>query len=89
MFYLFGEHPRELISPETGLNLINTLCGEMSSSNLNIDSLLEQNIFQIVLNANPYGRTLVEEGESCRRTNENGIDLNRNWDDHWSHVCLL
>ncbi len=25
-FLLFGEHPREMISPETGLNLVKALC---------------------------------------------------------------
>lgn len=25
---IFGEHPRELISPETGLNFVSALCGE-------------------------------------------------------------
>ncbi len=28
VFLLFGEHARELISPETGLNLIKTLCNK-------------------------------------------------------------
>lgn len=83
VFYLFGEHPRELISPETGLNLINTLCGKVASSNPNLDELLEKNVFQIVVNANPLGRMLVEQGQACQRTNEHGVDLNRNWDDHW------
>jgi len=37
----------------------------------------------IVPNANPRGRKIVEEGYYCKRTNENGVDLNRNWgDDH-------
>jgi len=25
----------------------------------------------------------VEAGEYCLRVNENGVDLNRNWDSHW------
>lgn len=25
----------------------------------------------------------VENGDWCKRTNENDVDLNRNWDDHW------
>merc|ERR1719163_2557186 len=28
MFMLFGEHSRELISPETGLHFVKSLCGE-------------------------------------------------------------
>jgi Zinc carboxypeptidase len=35
------------------------------------------------LNANPNGRKAVEDGDWCKRTNENDVDLNRNWDDHW------
>jgi hypothetical protein len=35
--------------------------------------------FVIVPNANPLGRTKVETGEFCQRTNEDGVDLNRNW----------
>merc|ERR1719355_262359 len=31
-FYLFGEHARELISPESGLGLVKALCGEASLS---------------------------------------------------------
>jgi hypothetical protein len=36
-----------------------------------------------VLNANPRGRSQVESGEYCTRTNENGVDLNRNYGFHW------
>jgi len=79
IFYLFGEHPRELISSETGLNLVKTLCTEDPDT----QSLLKENIFKIVINANPTGRLEVEKGDSCKRTNEHGVDLNRNWDDHW------
>ena len=28
-------------------------------------------------------RAKVEAGEFCRRTNEDGVDLNRNWDEKW------
>lgn len=42
--------------------------------------------FVLVPNANPKGRRLVEGGQYCKRTNENGVDLNRNWgDDHRVH----
>jgi len=87
IFYLFGEHPRELISSETGLNLAKTLCGVQEYSKdrpfININNLLQTNIFQIVINANPLGRLEVEKGDFCKRTNEHGVDLNRNWDNHW------
>lgn len=31
IFLLFGEHARELISPETGLNIAKTLCGQVET----------------------------------------------------------
>jgi hypothetical protein len=37
----------------------------------------------MVLNANPQGRAMVEQGEYCTRTNENRVDLNRNYGFHW------
>eukprot|EP01017_Pseudomicrothorax_dubius_P041787 TRINITY_DN672_c0_g1_i1.p1 TRINITY_DN672_c0_g1~~TRINITY_DN672_c0_g1_i1.p1 ORF type:complete len:401 (-),score=117.39 TRINITY_DN672_c0_g1_i1:1081-2217(-) len=83
VFLLFGEHARELISPETGLNLVNTLCGLKENPRFNVDSLLEKTEFRIVLNANPESRRAVESGKYCLRENEHGVDLNRNWDDHW------
>jgi hypothetical protein len=45
--------------------------------------ILASTDFTVVPNANPMGRQLVEGGNFCKRTNENGVDLNRNWgDDH-------
>eukprot|EP00746_Dinoflagellata_sp_MGD_P003294 gnl/MRDRNA2_/MRDRNA2_106403_c0_seq1.p1 gnl/MRDRNA2_/MRDRNA2_106403_c0~~gnl/MRDRNA2_/MRDRNA2_106403_c0_seq1.p1 ORF type:complete len:418 (+),score=62.66 gnl/MRDRNA2_/MRDRNA2_106403_c0_seq1:179-1432(+) len=83
MFMLFGEHARELISPETGLHLIKTLCGETSLSSLAVDALADTE-FQIVVNGNPKSRMRVEQGDFCLRVNPNGVDLNRNWNEHWS-----
>ena len=70
-FILFGEHSRELVSPETALLLINRIC-QGESRNIS---------FTIMPNANPRGRRLVEQGDTCRRTNPEGIDINRNWED--------
>ena len=70
---IFGEHPRELISTELGLAYIRHLC----ETNLNLSDFL------IVLNANPNRRQKVEGGEWCLRTNDNGVDINRNWAAHW------
>ena len=72
-FVVFGEHPRELITVEIALFLIQTLC-ELASIPSNL---------LIVLNANPSGRELAEQGDYCRRTNNNNVDLNRNWDFNW------
>ena len=37
----------------------------------------------IVINGNPISRKKVEEGDWCLRTNENGVDVNRNWSYEW------
>jgi len=70
-FILFGEHARELVSPETSLALLTRICDGEGSETL----------FKIMPNSNPRGRELVESGEQCRRTNPEGVDINRNWMD--------
>jgi hypothetical protein len=80
IFLLSGEHPRELISVEMMLEFIIHLCGNIKNKNTN---LLEKFNFRIILDANPLGRQKVEAGEYCRRTNENNVDINRNWDIFW------
>ena len=85
MFIVFGEHARELISPELGLFLIETLCGEHSELYKPevVSAQLAKNSYQFVVVANPASRAKVEAGEFCLRANEHGVDLNRNWDEHW------
>jgi len=80
--FVFGEHARELVSPESSLDFLRTLCGQGALSS-RAASLLDKVEFTIVPNANPLGRKKVEEGFYCKRTNEDNVDLNRNWgDDH-------
>lgn len=74
-FLIFGEHARELISVESGLDFVRTLCGVPRQD------VLDRVDFTIVPNANPVGRREVENGFACKRTNEDGVDLNRNWGD--------
>eukprot|EP00746_Dinoflagellata_sp_MGD_P090670 gnl/MRDRNA2_/MRDRNA2_35827_c0_seq1.p1 gnl/MRDRNA2_/MRDRNA2_35827_c0~~gnl/MRDRNA2_/MRDRNA2_35827_c0_seq1.p1 ORF type:complete len:428 (+),score=77.20 gnl/MRDRNA2_/MRDRNA2_35827_c0_seq1:93-1376(+) len=85
-FFLFGEHARELISPESGLHLIKALCGEGPLSNKAKD-VLQDSEFQIIVNGNPRSRAHVEKGDFCLRVDENGVDLNRNWDEEWAPVA--
>jgi len=81
-FFVFGEHARELISPETGLQFMKTLCGQGSGQQRDLaERVLSSTSFVIMPNANPLGRKRVEAGEYCKRTNEDGVDLNRNWGD--------
>ncbi|CAD7928266.1 unnamed protein product [Amoebophrya sp. A120] len=91
-FLLFGEHARELISPESGLHFLQTLCGESDLAKTDgarygterMAELLDTTEFQLVVNGNPDSRQRVENGEYCLRVNtKNGVDLNRNWDDRW------
>lgn len=81
-FMLFGEHSRELISPESGLHFIQTLCGETDQS-ARAKEVLRDTEFQIVVNGNPESRRKVENGDFCLRVNPDGVDLNRNWDEEW------
>jgi len=82
-FLLFGEHARELISPESGLHFIQSLCGQTDLKD-KAQQVLQDSEFQIVVSGNPHSRKKVEQGDFCLRVNENGVDLNRNWDEEWS-----
>jgi len=84
-FFLFGEHARELISPESGLHFAKTLCGEVGDKDRTA-SILKDSEFQMVINGNPGSRKGVENGDYCLRVNPNGVDLNRNWDEQWNNL---
>lgn len=87
-FYLFGEHARELISPESGLHFIKSLCGETGLSDRAKEALAD-NEYKIVVNGNPSSRRKVEQGDFCLRVNPDGVDLNRNWDEKWSPDAVM
>lgn len=87
-FLLFGEHSRELISPESGLHFVKTLCGETGLSG-KAKEVLANSEFEIVVNGNPGSRRKVEQGDFCLRVNPNGVDLNRNWDEEWQPGAVL
>eukprot|EP00747_Dinoflagellata_sp_TGD_P164557 gnl/TRDRNA2_/TRDRNA2_184644_c0_seq1.p1 gnl/TRDRNA2_/TRDRNA2_184644_c0~~gnl/TRDRNA2_/TRDRNA2_184644_c0_seq1.p1 ORF type:complete len:499 (-),score=91.31 gnl/TRDRNA2_/TRDRNA2_184644_c0_seq1:202-1698(-) len=82
---VFGEHAREVITGESAVDLVKNLCG-LGSNSENMQKAkqaLDQVEFVIVPNANPIARKEVEKGYYCKRTNEDNVDLNRNWgDDH-------
>jgi len=87
-FLLFGEHARELISPESGLHLVKSLCGQTDLTD-QAREVLKDSEFQIVVNGNPESRKKVETGDYCLRVNPDGVDLNRNWDEKWQPVATL
>lgn len=88
LFY-FGEHARELISPETSLAWARHLCGQDAKGNSLLEhkeraaGILSKADIRFYPVVNVHGRQKVEQGEWCKRTNENDVDLNRNWPDHW------
>ena len=84
VFLLFGEHARELISPETAIRLLEDLCAPESAKDYMTREALKVAQFRIIPNGNPSSRAKVEFGQYCLRTNENGVDLNRNWGFQWS-----
>lgn len=77
---VFGEHAREVITVESGLHLLGSLCGQGDFSS-RASTVLDSMSFVIILMANPSGRVEVDQGLLCKRTNGNGVDLNRNWGD--------
>ena len=87
VFGLFGEHSRELISPESGLALVKMLCGQLpSAGSVGPADVLADSEFFLILNGNPSSRRKVEDGQYCLRVNENGVDLNRNWAARWQEA---
>lgn len=77
--FVFGEHARELVTSESGVHFVNSLCGAGTLALSKAQQALANMDLWIVPNANPLSRKLVESGTFCKRTNENGVDLNRNW----------
>lgn len=82
---IFGEHARELITVESGLDFVRTLCGDGDKAE-RAGHVLDNTDFVILPNANPISRAKVEKGYACKRTNEDGVDLNRNWGDEHRDV---
>lgn len=82
-YFIFGEHPRELISSELSQFFLAEICKGYSKKDKQVMKMLKEYTLYIVHDANPLGRKKVDDGDSCNRVNENGVDLNRNYDAHW------
>jgi len=81
--FFFGEHARELISTESGLAFARALCDANSPHAAKAKQVLKDSEVLILPSINQDGRSRVEHGEYCVRGNGRGVDLNRNWNDHW------
>jgi hypothetical protein len=85
-----GEHAREMIGPEVALHFLKGLCGQASPHDMALMPELGEakkgTEFLVVINANPIGRSKVEKGDFCTRTNGNHVDINRNFDYEYQDV---
>jgi len=84
-----GQHAREWIGPATVL-YITTQLVSLYGKDATVTSFLQQFEFDIVAQINPDGYEYTWTGDRLWRKNRRknnaasyGVDLNRNWDDHW------
>ena len=84
-----GLHAREWVGPASAMYLIDWLCKSSKEAN----SLLDSFEFVIAPLLNPDGYEYSWNGHRFWRKNRRdngggsfGVDLNRNWDDHWNLV---
>lgn len=73
-----GEHARELIGSEIALNFIKALCSKDAAAD--IEAAKVNTEFLVVMNANPGSRKSVENGDTCKRVDPAGVDINRNFE---------
>jgi murein tripeptide amidase MpaA len=85
------QHAREWISPHTVVFQFTQLV-TLYSSNPTVKRYLDNIVFHIIPIINPDGYVYTWTGSSARLWRKNrranaggsyGVDLNRNWDDHW------
>jgi len=93
IFVSGGQHAREWIAPATTLYIINYLITNYAT-NTAVKALLDTTMFYFVPLVNPDGYAFTWTGSNRlwrknRRLNTGGtygVDLNRNWNDHWGGV---
>lgn len=89
IFFQAGIHAREWISPSTVLHVTHKL---LTSKDPKVRNLVDNIEFIVVPSLNPDGYEYTHEKDRLWRKNRGGssvngfckgVDLNRNWDDHW------
>jgi murein tripeptide amidase MpaA len=94
IFVSGGQHAREWIAPATTLYIITQLI-TLYQSDSTVKALLDSTQFYFVPLVNVDGYVFTWTGSNNRLWRKNrslnhdgsrGVDLNRNWDDHWGTV---
>jgi len=87
IFFNGGQHAREWVSPTTVLYITEQLA---TSDDADVKKILEGAVFVIVPIINPDGYSYTWTSNRLWRKNRRqnaggsfGVDLNRNWNDHW------
>jgi murein tripeptide amidase MpaA len=91
IFVSGGQHAREWIAPATTVYIITQLITQYSTNSA-VKALLDATTFHFIPMVNPDGYVYTWGGTSQRLWRKNrrlvtgttyGVDLNRNWNDHW------
>jgi len=89
IFFMGGQHAREWIGPATVMYLISQFL-ELYGSDPVVTHLLDNVEFVIIPLSNPDGYEYAHTNERLWRKNRRkntggsfGVDLNRNWNEHW------
>lgn len=82
-----GIHARELAPVEILMKLMDLLTAGYGKDP-RITQILDNSTVVFMPMVNVDGRVMVEEGEAWQRKNAAGVDLNRNFDNHWNFQGL-
>lgn len=95
--YVANQHAREWISVEVNRRLLHYLIDQWRANNKDIKELLKETELWFVISANPDGyqytfdadrlwrKNLRDNDGDGRTTNADGVDPNRNFDEHWNY----
>lgn len=89
LYFQGCQHAREWISPAVVMYLIEELCRAYSEKEEAASFILDNADIHVIPVVNPDGYIFTEENRLWRKNRRRnsggtyGVDLNRNWDDHW------